>query len=57
MADYETGDMVVHTAYMIHAATNNLRDEMRLSTDIRYQHVRDTIDERWTNHVEANDGL
>lgn len=57
MADYEAGDMVVHTAYMIHAATNNLRDEMRLSTDIRYQNVRDAIDERWTNHVEANDGL
>jgi ectoine hydroxylase-related dioxygenase (phytanoyl-CoA dioxygenase family) len=57
MADYEAGDMVVHTAYMIHAATNNLRENMRLSTDIRYQHVRDSIDERWTNHVDANDGL
>lgn len=57
MADYENGDMVAHTAYMIHAATNNLSARMRLSTDIRYQSVRDPIDERWTNHVGANDGL
>jgi ectoine hydroxylase-related dioxygenase (phytanoyl-CoA dioxygenase family) len=57
MADYEAGDMVVHTAYMIHAATNNLRETMRLSTDIRYQLVRDAIDERWTNHLASNDGL
>lgn len=57
LADYEAGDMVIHTAYMIHAATNNMRNTMRLSTDIRYQSVRDAIDERWTNHVDANDGL
>lgn len=58
-ADYETGDMVIHTAYMIHAATTNISPErrIRLSTDIRYQLVREPIDERWTNHVAPGDGL
>ena len=59
VADYEAGDMVVHSAYMIHAATDN-RDpqgRLRLSTDIRYQNVRDEIDARWTNHWSLEDML
>ena len=42
VADYEAGDMVVHSAYMIHAATDNHdpAGRLRLSTDIRYQNVR-----------------
>jgi ectoine hydroxylase-related dioxygenase (phytanoyl-CoA dioxygenase family) len=37
IADYEAGDMMVHSAYMIHAATTNEdpNGHMRLSTDIR----------------------
>jgi ectoine hydroxylase-related dioxygenase (phytanoyl-CoA dioxygenase family) len=59
MADYEAGDMVVHSAYMIHAATMNVSSEgrMRLSTDIRYQLVRDEIDPRWGNHWSEDDML
>jgi len=46
VADYEAGDMVIHTSYMIHAATQNdsRAGRMRLSTDIRYQRIRDEID-------------
>ena len=59
VADYEAGDMVIHTAYMIHAATQNNSPEnrMRLSTDIRYQRIRDEIDARWTNHWSLEDIL
>lgn len=59
MADYETGDMVVHSGYMINAATTNENDHgiMRLSTDIRYQLVSDPIDPRWQNYWNPNDGL
>lgn len=48
-ADYEAGDMMVHSAFMIHAATVNVdpRGVIRLSTDIRYQLVSDEIDKRW----------
>ncbi len=59
VADYEAGDMVVHSPYMIHAATQN-RDplnRMRLSTDIRYQCSKDPIDPRWTQNWVPDDGL
>lgn len=57
VADYEAGDMVIHSSYMIHAAYEN-RDpvrRMRLSTDIRYQLLRDEIDARWNNHWSLDD--
>ncbi|MCE2851471.1 MAG: phytanoyl-CoA dioxygenase family protein [Roseiflexaceae bacterium] len=59
IADYEAGDMVVHSAYMIHAATINESHEgrLRLSTDIRFQRVRDEIDVRWNNHWSMDDML
>ena len=52
-------DMVVHSAYIIHAAPMNedASQRFRLSTDIRYQRVRDAIDPRWTNHWSADDML
>lgn len=59
VADYEAGDMVIHTSYMIHAATqnNNHEGRIRLSTDIRYQRIRDEIDARWNNHWTLDDML
>lgn len=58
IADYEAGDMLVHSAYMIHAATTNTHPaQIRLSTDIRYQRVRDEIDARWTQHWTLSDML
>jgi hypothetical protein len=52
MADYEAGDMMIHSAYMIHVATTNedSQGRIRLSTDIRYQLVTDAIDQRWSQH-------
>ncbi len=59
VADYEAGDLMIHSPYMIHAATNNLdpQGRLRLSTDIRYQNVRDEIDARWSNHWSLEDML
>ena len=59
MADYEAGDMVIHSPYMIHAATLN-RDPLnrgRLSTDIRYQRANDPIDPRWAKNWALDDNL
>ncbi len=58
-ADYEVGDVVIHSPFMIHASTMNVDagGRIRLSTDIRYQSVRDRIDTRWQNHWSADDGL
>lgn len=58
-ADYEAGDVVLHSAYMIHAATGNIdtRLRMRLSTDIRYQLLSDAVDPRWGEHWAPDDRL
>jgi ectoine hydroxylase-related dioxygenase (phytanoyl-CoA dioxygenase family) len=59
IADYEAGDMVVHSPYIVHASTMNVDPDrrIRLSTDIRYQRVRDEIDVRWNNHWFLGDML
>lgn len=58
-ADYEAGDVVLHSPYTIHAATTNTDPGgiMRLSTDIRFQNVADEIDARWSNHWSLDDML
>jgi ectoine hydroxylase-related dioxygenase (phytanoyl-CoA dioxygenase family) len=59
VADFEAGDVAFHSPYMIHAATQNesTEERMRLSTDIRFQRVRDEIDARWANHWTLDDML
>ncbi|HEY5818941.1 MAG TPA: phytanoyl-CoA dioxygenase family protein [Mesorhizobium sp.] len=59
IADYEAGDVVLHSPYMIHASTTNQSSQglIRLSTDIRYQNVDDEIDARWSNHWSLDDML
>ena len=58
-ADYESGDVVLHSPFMIHASTANedAMGRIRLSTDIRYQKVQDEIDARWSNHWTLDDML
>ena len=57
--DYQAGDVVLHSPFMIHASTNNASPtgRLRLSTDIRFQHVDDEIDARWSNHWSLDDML
>lgn len=59
VADYEAGDVMVHSPFMIHASTTNVDREnrIRLSTDIRFQNVSDEIDARWSNHWSFDDML
>jgi ectoine hydroxylase-related dioxygenase (phytanoyl-CoA dioxygenase family) len=58
-ADYAAGDVVLHSPFMIHAATNNASPlgRIRLSTDIRFQSVDEEIDARWSNHWSLDDML
>jgi hypothetical protein len=57
--DYRAGDVMVHSAHIVHASTDNVDPErrIRLSTDIRYQRVSDPIDWRWQEHWHLDDGL
>jgi Phytanoyl-CoA dioxygenase (PhyH) len=57
--DYRAGDVVIHSAHMVHASTDNVDSAgvVRLSTDIRYQRTGDPIDWRWQSHWHPDDGL
>jgi ectoine hydroxylase-related dioxygenase (phytanoyl-CoA dioxygenase family) len=59
VADYEAGDMLIHSAHIVHASLDNVDPKgiMRLSTDIRYQRRDDPIDWRWQQHWHDRDGL
>lgn len=59
IADYTAGDMVIHSPYMIHAATQNddPAHEIRLSTDIRFQRRDDPADQRWAQDWTPGDNL
>lgn len=59
VADYAAGDMMVHSAHLIHAALDNVdpAGRLRLSTDIRYQRADQPIDWRWQQHWHDRDGL
>ncbi len=59
VTDHEVGDVVVHSAHVVHAALDNTdrQGTMRLSTDIRYQWLSEPIDWRWQEHWNYDDGL
>jgi len=59
VTNYEAGDVVVHSAHIVHASTDNVDPAslLRLSTDIRYQRQSEPIDWRWQEHWNFNDGL
>lgn len=59
VADYAAGDVMVHSAHIVHAGLDNVDPggRMRLSTDIRYQRASEPIDWRWQEHWHEDDGL
>lgn len=59
ISDFEAGDVVVHSPYIVHASLDNVDVEglIRLSTDIRYQRSGDPIDWRWHEDWHEDDGL
>lgn len=59
ITDYRAGDVMVHSAHIVHASTDNVDPcrRIRLSTDIRYQRVSEPIDWRWQEHWFEGDGL
>ncbi|KAJ4996370.1 hypothetical protein K4K48_008625 [Colletotrichum sp. SAR 10_66] len=56
---YEAGDVVFHTAHMIHASTKNFDPEgrIRLGTDLRFVDKSRPWDKRWDKHYSFNDGI
>ncbi|KAI1091412.1 hypothetical protein F5B19DRAFT_503249 [Rostrohypoxylon terebratum] len=59
VTDYQAGDVVLHTPYMIHASTINKdpKNVIRLGTDLRFVDSSRPYDKRWTNVYEFGDGV
>jgi hypothetical protein len=46
-ADWRAGDFATFKMNMVHCSLDNQTDHIRLSTDTRYQRLREPADERW----------
>jgi ectoine hydroxylase-related dioxygenase (phytanoyl-CoA dioxygenase family) len=46
-AEYAAGDMVTFCMTLVHGSLDNQTDEIRLSSDSRYQLATETVDDRW----------
>ena len=45
--EFERGDVLVFSPFMLHAALDNRTRRFRISADARYQRACDPVDERW----------
>jgi hypothetical protein len=55
-ADYRAGDLLVFTVFLVHGSLDNGSDEVRLSTDTRYQLASEPVDERWVGEEPIGHG-
>ena len=53
---YRMGDLLLFSAYTLHSSLDNESDEIRISTDTRYQPASHPIDGRWVGE-EAISGI
>jgi hypothetical protein len=56
-ADFDAGDLVLHSPFIIHASVNSETDLMRVSVDIRYRPREAPADARWADDWSATDGF
>ncbi len=55
-ADFEAGDVVLHSPHLVHASLDNRSATMRLSVDVRFVKAGSAIDPRWLSDWSADDG-
>src|SRR5258708_412349 len=46
-AEFEAGDMVTFCMTLVHGSLDNQTDQIRLSSDSRYQLATEAVDDRW----------
>ena len=60
---YNMGDLLVFSMYTMHAGADNHTNQLRLSSDSRYQLASEAVDERWigdhppTHGIRAHKGM
>jgi ectoine hydroxylase-related dioxygenase (phytanoyl-CoA dioxygenase family) len=55
-ADYQAGDVTIHSPHVVHASLDTTTDVMRLSADIRFIRRGDAADARWLMAWAGDDG-
>lgn len=56
-ADYQAGDVALHSPHTVHASLDDRSEVMRLSADVRFRRRDATPDERWSDAWSADDGF
>ncbi len=46
-SDYQAGDVLIFSVYLIHGSLDNNSNRIRLSSDSRYQRASEPVDHRW----------
>lgn len=55
-ADYQAGDVTVHSPHIVHASLDTTTAAMRLSADLRFLRQGQRADERWMQAWAGDDG-
>lgn len=55
-AEFQAGDLLTFSIYMVHASLDNRSDRIRLSSDSRYQLASEPVDERWIGEAPIAHG-
>jgi hypothetical protein len=55
-SEFKMGDLLTFTMFTLHASTDNCSNQIRLSTDSRYQPAADPADERWVGENPIGHG-
>ena len=55
-ADFRAGDLLTFSMYTVHCSLDNGSDQVRLSSDTRYQLASEPVDERWVGEHPIGHG-
>jgi ectoine hydroxylase-related dioxygenase (phytanoyl-CoA dioxygenase family) len=55
-ADYQAGDVTIHSPHIVHASLDTTTDVMRVSADLRFLRQGDEPDTRWLQPWAGDDG-
>ena len=56
-AEYQMGDLLVFCMHLMHASSDNQTNQIRLSSDSRYQLASESVDERWIGEDPPTHGI
>ena len=56
-AEYQMGDLLVFCMHLMHASSDNQTNQIRLSSDSRYQLASKSVDERWIGEDPPSHGI